>query len=205
VTPAAVALLVLFALAAPADWLAVARSARRVELVAKPLATGLLVLLAVAVQPTEPAQRTWFVVALLLSLAGDVLLMLGDRWFVGGLLAFLLAHLAYVAGFVVGGLSGPWLLGGLAVVLVTVAAFGVRVLRAARDPAVAVYVVVISAMVVTAFGSGKPLAVAGALLFYLSDLLLGWRRFLGGAGWMPVAVMVTYHLGQVLLVGSLLT
>ena len=38
----------------------------------------------------------------------------------------------------------------------------------------------------------------------MSDTILGWRRFVGSKAWMPVAIMVTYHLGQVGLVASLI-
>src|SRR3989339_270216 len=42
----------------------------------------------------------WFGLGLLLSLVGDVLLMISlDRLFLPGLAAFLLAHIAYVIGF----------------------------------------------------------------------------------------------------------
>ncbi|MCD6285147.1 MAG: hypothetical protein J7M39_04450, partial [Anaerolineae bacterium] len=42
----------------------------------------------------------WFVVALVFSLAGDIFLMLPDeKWFVPGLLAFLVGHLCYIVGF----------------------------------------------------------------------------------------------------------
>ena len=44
--------------------------------------------------------RLWFGAGILLSLVGDILLMLAlDRFFLFGLVAFLLAHLAYVIGF----------------------------------------------------------------------------------------------------------
>jgi uncharacterized membrane protein YhhN len=42
----------------------------------------------------------WFGVGIIFSLAGDILLMLSlDRFFIFGLIAFLLAHAAYVVGF----------------------------------------------------------------------------------------------------------
>jgi uncharacterized membrane protein YhhN len=42
----------------------------------------------------------WFGLGILLSLAGDVLLMISlDRLFKAGLIAFLFAHVAYVIGF----------------------------------------------------------------------------------------------------------
>jgi uncharacterized membrane protein YhhN len=66
------------------------------------------------------------------------------------------------------------------------------------------YVTVISAMVATAIGSGNPVAIAGALSFYASDALLGWNRFARPFPHARLAVMVTYHVGQGLLVLSLL-
>ncbi|MBW7859277.1 MAG: hypothetical protein H3C43_13525, partial [Leptonema sp. (in: Bacteria)] len=42
----------------------------------------------------------WFAVAIIFSLAGDVFLMISvDRLFLGGLVSFLLAHIAYLLGF----------------------------------------------------------------------------------------------------------
>jgi uncharacterized membrane protein YhhN len=58
-------------------------------------------------------------------------------------------------------------------------------------------------MVVCAVGTGNPVAIAGAVSFYASDALIGWGRFVRSYGWGRLAVMVTYHVGQVLLVLSL--
>ena len=44
---------------------------------------------------------------------------------------------------------------------------------------------------------------AGAALFYASDALIGWERFVEARDGGHLAVMVTYHLGQILLVLSL--
>jgi uncharacterized membrane protein YhhN len=101
----------------------------------------------------------------------------------------------------------PWLL----VVLVVAAAVGtpiVRALRARRErellaPVVA-YMVVISLMVACALGTGDRVAIAGAALFMFSDSLIAWNRFVRPLSWAPVAIMVTYHLGQAGLVLSLL-
>jgi len=94
-------------------------------------------------------------------------------------------------------------------VLVVLAVIGPRILAGvgATDPAlrapVVGYMAVISAMVVTAWGTTRVLAVAGALLFYASDATLAWNRFVEERPWGRVAVMVTYHLGQIGLVLSL--
>ena len=103
-----------------------------------------------------------------------------------------------------------WTLVGLAVVVACVAMVGRRVVPgvAAGDqpemvgPVIA-YLVVISAMVVSAFGTAAPWAIVGAGLFYASDATLAWNRFLEQRRFGPLAVMVTYHLGQIGLVAWL--
>jgi len=58
-------------------------------------------------------------------------------------------------------------------------------------------------MATTAFASRLPIAVAPAILFLGSDALIAFRRFVSPMPWMPVTIMVTYHLAQVGLVLSL--
>jgi uncharacterized membrane protein YhhN len=199
-------LLGMAAVFAVADWVAVARGTKALEYVAKPMATLLLLGVALALVPEDETRRTWFAVALALSLAGDVFLMLPRDLFVAGLAAFLLGHVAYVAGF---GPSHawPWIL----LVAVVAAAVGTPILRAvlARHeralvgPIVA-YMTAISLMVACAIGTADPVAIGGAALFLLSDSLIAWNRFVRPLAWAPVAIMVTYHLGQAGLVLSLL-
>ncbi|MCU0311288.1 MAG: lysoplasmalogenase [Acidimicrobiales bacterium] len=192
------------------DWLAVATGRRPAELVLKPLAMVGLLGVALAIDASDPAARWAVVVAVVLSLVGDVCLMVRRDLFVPGLAAFLLAHLAYIVAFVVVGAWGSGLLVGAAVVAVAVVVVGPRILRgaAAESPALRVpvtaYLVAISAMVVLAFGTGSVTVVAGAVLFYLSDALIGWTRFVRDLERGRLAVMVTYHLGQILLVLGIL-
>jgi uncharacterized membrane protein YhhN len=60
--------------------------------------------------------------------------------------------------------------------------------------------VVVSLMVVTASGTARPLVLLGALLFLLSDTVLALDRFVGQRAHARMLVIVTYHLGQVLIV-----
>ncbi len=71
-------------------------------------------------------------------------------------------------------------------------------------PAVSGYLVAISLMFCAAMATGSTWAIIGAALFVASDSVLGWRQFVVAARWMPVTIMVTYHLGQAGLVASLL-
>ena len=208
-TAAAFLWLCLALVAAGADWLAVYHGNRRLEVAAKPLTMVLLIGAAVAMDPDDAATRYWFVVALLLSLAGDVLLMLRHDLFVAGLGAFLLAHVAYVVGLLVSGVHPGGLLVGLVLAAAGFVLVGARLLAGVRRkdrrliPPVLAYIIVISALVVTAYGTTRFLAIAGATLFYVSDSLLGRQRFLQARERGDTAVMVTYHLAQFLLVLSL--
>ena len=211
-TGTAVTLLAATIVVAAIDWWAVATDRRRVEYVAKPLTMVVLIAAALAIDPADGTQRTWFVVALVLSLAGDVFLMLPRDLFVPGLASFLLGHVAYIVGLLSGGISTAGLVVGVVIVAVALPLLGGRVLGAVRsgdEPELTVpvtlYVLVISAMVVSAGASGSALALAGALSFYASDALIAWTRFIQPLAWGRVAVMVTYHAAQIALVASLTT
>ncbi len=155
--------------------------------------------------------RAWFVAALVLSLLGDVFLMLPADLFVPGLVSFLLAHVAYIVGMQVDGVSFGRFLIGVAIMAAFIATVGLRIVRAVRagpDPSLAgpvvAYMVVIGAMVASAIGVGHPAGVVGAALFCFSDTLIAWNRFVGPTEGAPVMIMVTYHLGQIGLVLSLI-
>jgi uncharacterized membrane protein YhhN len=209
-TATVVLILTLTAVIAVADWLAVASSRRALEYAAKPLTMVGLITAVLAYDTDQHLVRGIVVAALTLSLVGDVLLVLPADLFVPGLAAFLLAHVAYVvAMLVLGALSGGLLLGLLGVAIAA-AVIGVRIVRGAarHDPAlrapVLAYLAAISLMVATAAGTGVAVVLAGALLFYASDAVLGWTRFVADFGRSRVVVTVSYHLGQALLALGLL-
>jgi uncharacterized membrane protein YhhN len=202
-------LLVMAAAAAAGNWAAVAQDNRRLEYICKPLTTALLVALASTLEPEHSGPRAWFVAALVLSLIGDVCLMLPKDLFLPGLASFFAAHVAYVVGLLLDGVGMGRLLFGMVAVAVAIVVIGTRLVRAANDKdpdlllPVMAYIGAISAMVATAIGTGQALAIAGALLFYASDTLIGWTRFIREYPWAPLAIMVTYHLAQTSLVLSL--
>ena len=204
-------LLALALVAAVGDWVAVHRGEKLLEYVCKPLTLVLLTAAALALDPDEGAVRTWFVVALVLCLLGDVFLMLPQDAFVPGLASFLLGHVAYIVGMLVDGVVATRLGIGIVVVTIAVSVIGLTVLRAVRagpEPEltgpVTAYMVVISAMVACAIGVGHPAGVVGAGLFYASDSLIAWNRFIGETRHGRLAIITTYHLAQVGLVLSLI-
>lgn len=205
----AVAFLVAAGVAAVGNWVAVVRDQRRGIYICKPLTLVLMIAAAVALDPVSSTVRTWFVIALVLSLAGDVFLMLPRDAFVAGLASFLLAHVAYIVGFSQRN-DGRW---WFAIPVVLLAAIlGARLVRGLRAgghdalviPVVA-YVLTILMMVSSAVASGNVLAAIGALTFMVSDALIGEDRFVVHRAWQPLAIIVTYHVGQALLTVSLTT
>src|SRR3972149_1015192 len=138
--------------AAVAGWSAVAVRSARLEYVAKPAVMVALIGAAVALSPAAPAIVPWFVAAVALSLVGDVALMLPRERFVGGLVAFLLAHMAYIVGVGLPAQSVGGVILGLFVVGTVLSTVGRRIFKAVRHghpgllAPVAAYMVVISAM-----------------------------------------------------------
>jgi uncharacterized membrane protein YhhN len=212
VTSTAFLLLALTLAVAVADWLAVHAGNRTVEYVAKPLTMIALIAVALELNVSSDLERGAFVVALVFSLIGDVFLMLpGERWFVYGLGSFLAGHLAYVVGLWIGGVSLAAFAVGVLVVALAVVLLGLRIIRAVRASdapelalPVSMYVGVISLMVASAIGTESAVAIVGASLFYASDALIAWNRFIHEYAWGRVAIMITYHLGQIALVLSLI-
>lgn len=197
-TPVAWVLVALFATLAVSDWWATRAKRLHYRYFSKPATLLALIALASALQPADPGIRAVMVVGLALSLAGDVFLLFEERAFVAGLLSFLLAHIAYTVARQMAHTSWAWAFVGLLVVGGGAVVVGRRILAAVRagDSSalalpVAAYLLVISVMVVSAFGTGAVLAIVGASLFYLSDAILAWDRFVTTLNHGPVVVMVT--------------
>lgn len=196
---------------AAADWWAVATDRRPVEYVLKPATMVVLIAAAVVLpDPVTDAARMFMVAGLILSLIGDVFLMLDEQLFIGGLVSFLMGHVMYVIGLVrFDEVTPPLLVVGIVVVFIAAALIGSRVVRGAGEAdarlagPVAIYIGVISLMVVMAFGTAVPAAIIGAMLFYASDGLLGWNKFVQPLPHGRLGVMTTYHLGQIGLVLAL--
>lgn len=203
---------VLPAVLALVDWYAVARGDRRTETWAKPATLVALIVVALALNAADTSAGVWLLVALVLGLAGDVFLLGdSDTRFRLGLASFLVGHLAFVVSFVRLGLDQPgWLwiawLVLFACLVATRRVVPATFLRGGRALAlpVAVYTVVIGAMLIVAFDTGEPLIAVGASVFAASDSILAVNRFVSPRPWAPVAVMVTYHVGQALIVAGVL-
>jgi uncharacterized membrane protein YhhN len=144
--------------------------------------------------------------ALALSSLGDLLLALKDqqRFFVMGLGAFLLAHVAYLAAFLPHASTSRSM--ALVVIAPTVAAAGVFLahllprLGKMRLPVIA-YFAVIMAMTAAALSipDASWLLGAGAIVFALSDSLIAVRKFLTPFPGINIAVWTTYVAAQFMM------
>ncbi len=197
------------------DWAAVASGRKTVEYIAKP---GVMVLLLIWLYQVSgfSGALVWFAMGLVFSLAGDIFLMLPREQFIAGLISFLLAHIAYIVGFFQSqvALNLPGLIIAVVIALVmlrlyrSIAAGLDRSGKSALKPPVLVYSLVISIMLLLALltMTGEQwqtvpalLVSAGALLFFISDALLAWNKFVTPLHQGRFISIIPYHLGQTLL------
>jgi uncharacterized membrane protein YhhN len=215
-------LLILFGFAF-LDWVAVAIGNRRLEYFAKP-ATLLILILWFSIQlPDQPPLFSiWFLIGLVLSLIGDIFLMLPEEYFIKGLSAFLLSHVTYVVAF---NLTGLFMNLESLIIATVIALITWTVLRRIIDSMrvsgrssliipVIFYAVVLSLMLWSAFtrvlhSDWDPfsswLIALGGIFFYTADASNAWNRFVGQLPGGRSFEMITYHLSQLILsIGVLL-
>jgi uncharacterized membrane protein YhhN len=196
------------AVCALVDWYAVWRGDRRTEQWAKPATLIALIVATLVLGATDTTAGRWLLVALVFGLAGDVaLLEKSDSRFRLGLAAFLVGHVAFVLCFIQVGLDPQgWnylsflVLGACLLATRQVAASTYLRGGLALAAPVALYTVVIGAMVIYAFTTGEPLIAVGATVFAVSDTVLARDRFVRPWEGAQLLVMVTYHVGQALIV-----
>ena len=173
----------------------------------KPLATLLILGVALAGTSASPTYRWLIVAGLAFSLAGDVFLMLPRDRFVAGLASFFIAHLLYIAAFVHDGRFKLPL-----TVLLPLLAYALFLLWLVREgvgklgPVVALYAGALAAMAWTAVGRWAEIqtqpaeyAAIGAVLFVVSDSALAVDRFRRHFHAAQLVVLATYFAAQWLI------
>ncbi|WP_436371490.1 lysoplasmalogenase [Cytobacillus sp. BC1816] len=178
------------------------------KIVFKLIPMALIIIYAFRKLPASPSP------ALRLVIMGLFFCMLGDGFiavsFVAGLGAFLVGHLFYLTGFLkmaqitklrlaaiipIGLYS--WLVGRQ--LISSLAAEGNDTLVM---PVIA-YMLVISIMALSAILTGSKWAIAGSLLFVISDSILSWNMFVSSVVHSDVFIMTTYYAAQFLIAFSL--
>ena len=180
------------------------------RLVAKPIASAGFLGLALTLGATGSPYGWWILIGLVFGFIGDVALLGTARsWFLTGLVAFLIGHLAYVVAFLVTGVAvGPMVAAATAAAAAAIVI--VRWLRPHLPPEMRVpvvaYIVIISSMVATAVGAaaagGTVLILIGAVAFYLSDLAVARNRFVAPGVANRLWGLPLYYLAQLMLAWS---
>ena len=157
----------------------------------KMAASTVFVLFAVYLDALESVHGQALMVALLCSWVGDLLLLPGkSRWFLYGLVSFLLAHIAFALCFIQRGIdTGQLLLPGAGVgLLVLVISYWLlpHVEKEMKLPVLG-YMAAIVVMVILAFATHHHLPNAAipvaACLFLVSDLFVARDRFVKKEAW----------------------
>ena len=177
----------------------------------KPLTTTLI--LGVALSAPEPISSIYqlaIALGLLLSLAGDIFLMLPSDRFTFGLISFLLAHLCYVAAFASFGEPpwSPWAAAPFVAYGLVLLSLLWRHLGRYRA-AVVVYASVLLVMgwqateqYLAVAETRALVALGGAVLFVISDSALAWNRFARRFRLAQALVLSTYFAAQWLIAVS---
>src|SRR5690349_9334011 len=214
--------LVLALIFATVEAIAVSKNIQQLEYVAKP---AVMVFLFLWLYTTTGLQENtlWFGFGILLSLAGDVLLMISlNRLFLPGLVAFLLAHICYITGFRAEVMAvNVWSLILLAFIAVNVSRLLRRIVGEMRTRdenqlvfPVILYGTVISIMLYAAMSTlsnqswtplGAVLVSTGALLFVASDVILAWMKFVAPLKNGRIWNIALYHLGQIGLIAGVIS
>jgi len=178
------------------------------KLVFKPALSALFIVAAFMQQWTQPELAGWMIVGLILCWFGDLFLIFAsNRMFLAGLIAFLTGHLCYAAGFYTHGIFNGWVGLGLAFVLTA----GVLIflwlrphLGTMTGPVIG-YILVITVMVGGALAlyidsrwspDGRHLILAGAITFYLSDILVARDQFVAPGFVNRLAGLPLYYAAQ---------
>ena len=157
----------------------------------KMAASTVFVLFAVYLDALESVYGQVLMVALLCSWVGDLLLLPGkSKWFLYGLVSFLLAHIAFALCFIQRGIdTGQLLLPGTGVgLLVLVISYWLlpHVEKEMKLPVLG-YMAAIVVMVILAFATHHHLPNAAipvaACLFLVSDLFVARDRFVKKEAW----------------------
>jgi uncharacterized membrane protein YhhN len=213
--------LILALFAAAVQVFAIRSDNKNVEYFAKP-AVMLFLLIWLYTSTGLQGNMIWFGLGLVFSLVGDALLINpSDRMFLLGLIAFLFTHIFYIIGFKEELLHFT---GWSFVLLFFVAINGFRLLRrivsamrvkeqnALVNPVI-VYSLVISLMLFAALStifditwktSAAFFVSVGAFLFYLSDLILAWNKFVSPVKNGRILNIVAYYLGQIGLIAGVI-
>lgn len=177
--------------------------------ISKPLLVLMLIVSLIMVR--KEVARPWFVPwmgALVFSWLGDVLLMFADSFFIPGLVAFLLAHVCYILMFVKFRPTEPlkkkvFLISLLMTLIYFISFYRIILVETGSlFLAVLIYAIIILTMWLVAAHRSLRIhrinywLLSGAVLFVLSDSILGYNNFVESHPLYDGMVMLSYGIAQ---------
>jgi uncharacterized membrane protein YhhN len=197
------------------NWVAVEKNWKILIYITKP-ATMLALIAWMVFEVKVSGPLVLFALGLFFGMVGDICLMLPREQFIAGLVAFLLGHVCYIIGF---NFEAPPITIVTIAMVVVVALVALLIIRPVRAGLLAkgqkallqpveIYAGVISLMLLSALvtlvrpeweKTAAVFACLGAASFFLSDMMLAWNKFVTPFSRASLKVIVTYHLGQILI------
>jgi len=213
--------LILALLFAGMEALAILKGWRRVEYIVKP-AVMLCLIAGLAAATGLQGSALWFGLGLFFAMLGDIFMLFpSEKMFLAGLIAFLLTHICYLIGFRQQMLApSAWSLVLIVVILLNAVRLLRRIVASMRARGmnrmvypVIVYGLVISLMLYAAMSTlsdhdwdvGAAFLVSvGAFLFWLSDLMLAWNKFVAPLRVGRLLTVAAYQIGQISLIAGVI-
>ncbi len=178
--------------------------------------TSLIIYFLVSNKGLHSNTKNFTLLALVLSLLGDILLMFDNgspNFFIAGLGSFLLAHIMYAFVFLKKGKTHK----GIWIFLSVLMLYGIGLFYLIKDGLgnmlipVLLYVLAIFSMATAAFARKERvvnisfyLVLIGALLFMLSDSFIAVDKFYKPLPFSNISIMLTYGIAQLFIVLGIL-
>jgi len=182
-----------------------------VRAVSKPFASLGFIVAAIGFGAIESRYGNIILIGLILGAIGDVCLLgKAKKFFIAGLVSFLLGHVAYVVAFSSLPISVPQTLIAAAVVAAVMVAIARWVFPHAPDMRVpiGVYMLVIAAMCAVAIGAGAAgapwMIPVGAVMFTASDISVVRDRFVAPGFVNRLWGLPLYYAAQLIIAWSIL-
>ncbi|WP_282172341.1 lysoplasmalogenase [Cytobacillus firmus] len=168
---------------------------------------GLIIFYAMQKLPASPGPPLLIIIGLFFCMFGDGFIAVS---FVSGLGAFLVGHLCYLTGFLKMSRMTKLRLTAIIPIGIYSLIIGSQLIASLSEaendalviPVIA-YMLVISLMALSAILTGNRLAIAGSILFVISDSILSWNMFVSDIVYSDVFIMITYYSAQFLIARSL--